>query len=40
LPACCALAADELEVKESVDTNSTAGEATDESSKPKGSDHD
>jgi len=40
LPACCALDADEPEVKEAVETNGTAVEATDESSKPKEGDHD
>jgi hypothetical protein len=40
LPACCALDADEPEVKETVDTNGTAVEATEESSKPKEGDHD
>ena len=40
LPSCCALAADEPEVKEVFDTNGTAVEATEESSKTKDSDHD
>jgi NADH-quinone oxidoreductase subunit M len=40
LPACCALTADEPEVKEGIETNGTAVEDAYESSKPKAGDHD